>query len=74
MWGLLAGGTAAIGAVAYVLMSGKKSTPSAAVKANRKRGRKQRRKRNRRAGRSGRRMSYPDTYEGPWLNRNRRSR
>jgi len=65
MWGLLAGGTVALGGIAYVLMSGKPKTASpAAVKANRKRGRKQRRKRNRRAGR------YPRIWVSdtpPWL-------
>jgi hypothetical protein len=47
MWGLLAGGTVAVGAVAYVLMSGKKTAPSAAVKANRRRRSRRNRRRSR---------------------------
>lgn len=37
MWGLLAGGVVALGAVGYVVMSGKPKTAPAAVKANRRR-------------------------------------
>jgi hypothetical protein len=81
VWGLLAGGVVAIGAIAYVFM-GKPKT-AAAVTANRKskRGKKQRRRRNRRGrwlpgggygGEGGHRIRRSAEDGPPWLNTNGR--